>query len=304
MKQIIALLLSVLTISSLKAQVIYAEDYGDKQNPAVIFIHGGPSGNSNLFEGTTAQELADKGFYVIVYDRRGEGCSKDDNATMTFDENFEDLLSVYQKYNLSKASILAHSFGGIMATLFTDKYPEKVNALILAGALFSQQETYNHILKQAKAHFKYDSVKLTEISEIEKLDKNGAKYRKRCYEIAGELKHFTMSNPTEESKSVRLQYENSEFYKTNFRNTESPEKFYQNESRNNLDNTAVLKNIRRKGVPIFAVYGKDDGIFSVQQLSDLRKIVGPKNFSILYNCSHYLFADQRTQFIRFIEDKL
>lgn len=304
MKQIVTLLLFALTINYLNAQEIYSEDYGDNQNPAIIFIHGGPSGNSNLFEGTTAQELASKGFYVIVYDRRGEGRSKDTHATMTFNESFDDLLGVYKKYNLQKASILAHSFGGIMATLFTDKHPEKVNSLILAGALFSQQKTYNHILDKAKAHFKGNSVKLGEIEEIEKLDKNSAKYRKRCYEIAGELKHFTMPNPTEESKSVRLHYEKSVFSETNFRNLESPEKFYQNESQNNLDNRAVLKSIKRKGVSIFAVYGKNDGIFSVEQLSDLKEIVGRKNFRLIDNCSHYLFADQRIEFIRFIEEKL
>jgi proline iminopeptidase len=100
--------------------------------------------------------MADKGFYVIVYDRRGEGRSKDENATMTFNESFDDLNALYTTYKIKKAHILAHSFGGIIGTLFTDKFPEKVSSLTLAGALFTQQETYNHILKEAKEHFKND----------------------------------------------------------------------------------------------------------------------------------------------------
>jgi proline iminopeptidase len=51
----------------LKAQDLYSKAYGNPKNPPVIFIHGGPGGNATLFEGTTAQKLADKGFYVIVY---------------------------------------------------------------------------------------------------------------------------------------------------------------------------------------------------------------------------------------------
>jgi proline iminopeptidase len=69
--------------------------------------------------------MADKGFYVIVYDRRGEGRSKDENATMTFKESFDDLKQLYTTYHIKKAHILAHSFGGIIGTLFTHKFRGK-----------------------------------------------------------------------------------------------------------------------------------------------------------------------------------
>ncbi|MEF9479388.1 alpha/beta fold hydrolase [Chryseobacterium sp. 1B4] len=229
-----------------KAQNLYSKAYGEPKNPPVIFIHGGPGGNATLFEGTTAQKLADKGFYVIVYDRRGEGRSKDKSATMTFKESFEDLKGIYSAYNITKANIIAHSFGGIIGTLFTAQFPEKVKSLTLAGALFTQQETYDHILKKAKEHFKNDSVQLKEISAIENLDKNSAVYRKRCYEMAGKLGFFDMPNPTPESEMLRKEYQAGEFYKNNIRNPNSPLTFYQNEPLNNLDNTTVLKNIQKK----------------------------------------------------------
>lgn len=290
-----------LFLISVHAQNIYSKAYGNQQNPAVIFIHGGPSGNATLFEGTTAQKLADKGFYVIVYDRRGEGRSKDENATMTFKESFEDLNQLYHTYHIKKAHILSHSFGGIIGTLFTNQFPEKVQTLTLAGALFTQQETYDHILKQAKEHFKNDSVQLQEISEIESLDKNSAAYRKRCYEMASKLNFFNMPTPTQESKNLRAEYETGEFYKNNIRNHNSPIKFYQNEPLNNLNNTTILEEIKRKGIPLFAVYGKNDGIFSEKQLGNLRNIVGKKNFKLIDNCSHYLFVDQQDEFLKFIE---
>lgn len=303
MKLLFSLLFSLFLIS-LHAQSIYSKAYGKQENPAVIFIHGGPSGNATLFEGTTAQNLADKGFYVIVYDRRGEGRSKDENATMTFKESFDDLNQIYSTYHIKKAHILAHSFGGIIGTLFTDQYPEKVKTLTLAGALFTQQETYNHILNKAKEYFKNEPISLKEIDNIENLDKNSAAYRKRCYEIAGKMNFFDMPNPTPESENLRKQYKEGEFYRNNIRNTNSPLTFYQNEKRNNLDNTNVLKEIKRKGVSIFAVYGKNDGIFSQKQFNDLKNIVGKNNFKLIDNCSHYLFVDQQDEFLKFIEQKL
>ncbi|MFT3739163.1 MAG: alpha/beta hydrolase [Breznakibacter sp.] len=299
-KQLLAILSSTIFFGFLNAQNIYTKDYGNRKNPAIIFIHGGPGGNSNLFEATTAKKLADCGFYVIVYDRRGEGRSIDGNATMTFRESFEDILQVYEIHGIKKATILGHSFGGIIATLFTNLYPEKVGSLVLAGALFNQQETYDHIFKKAKEHFREDTLKIIRISSLEKIDKNSAEYRKYCYEIAGELNYFNMPDPTMESQGLRAEYEKSEFYKTNFRNHESPIKFYKNETQNNLNNKPILKSIKRKRIPVFAVYGKNDGIFSEKQLSDLRKIVGKRNFKIIDNCSHYLFVDQQNEFLEFI----
>lgn len=299
MKQVILILL-ILFFSPIEAQTIYSKDYGNKDNPPIIFIHGGPSGNATLFESTTAEVLANKGFYVIVYDRRGEGRSKDDNAAMTFKESFDDLLQIYKTYNLKKANILGHSFGGIIATLFTDQYPQKVNSLTLAGALFSQQETYDHILKVANEKLIDDPSKMKEIAEIESLNKNSAEYRKRCYDMAGELNFFNMPNPTPKSQQLRKEYSTSNFSKDNYRNPDSPLKFYKNEVQNNLDNKDVLKSIKKKGIPIFAIYGKNDGIFSEKQINDLRHITGEENFTLVDNCSHYLFVDQQNDFLKFI----
>lgn len=299
MKSFLPFLFAFLFIS-FNAQNIYSKAYGSPKNTPVIFIHGGPGENATLFEGTTAQTLADKGFYVIVYDRRGEGRSKDENASMTFKESFEDLNGIYKTYGITKANIIAHSFGGIIGTLFTRQFPEKVNSLTLAGALFTQQETYDHILKEAKEKFKNDPSKLKEIAEIESLNKSSADYRKRCYNIAGEMKFFSMPSPTDESQRLRTAYESGEIYATNIRNTESPLKFYKNESQNNLDNTTVLKEIKKSGILIFAVYGKNDGIFSAKQLNDMKNIAGKNHFKLIDNCSHYLFVDQQEEFLKFI----
>ncbi|MBK1897420.1 alpha/beta hydrolase [Chryseobacterium paridis] len=300
----IFLLFFTIFFSAIKAQTIYSKDYGNKDNPPVIFIHGGPSGNATLFESTTAEALANKGFYVIVYDRRGEGRSKDNQATMTFKESFEDLLQIYKTYNLKKANILGHSFGGIIATLFTDQYSQKVSSLTLAGALFSQQETYDHILSSAKEKFKDDPTKLKQISDIENLAKNSAEYRKSCYDIAGDMNFFTMPDPTPKSQQLRNEYNASIFFKTNYRNPASPLKFYKNESQNNLDNKSILERIKKKGVPVFAIYGKDDKIFSDKQINDLIKITGKENFTLVNNCSHYLFVDQQDEFLKFMVQHL
>jgi len=277
---------------------LYSKSYGKSENPAIIFIHGGPRGNSTLFEGTTAQKLAAEGFYVVVYDRRGEGRSIDTTATFTYQEAIADLNKIFEKYNIKKANIIAHSFGGLVGTLYTDQNPEKVNSLILAGALFSQQDTYDHILKTAKEIYKEkkDTLMLSKISKIDKLPKNSAEYRKQCYEVASKNNYFKMPFPTKEANQLRENYELSEFGKKNIRNDNAPILFYKNESKNNIDTKRILKNIKKE-VKIFAIYGKQDGIFSKNQLIDMEKIVTKQNFKIIENCSHYPFVDQQQIFI-------
>lgn len=280
---------------------IYSKSYGQSENPAILFIHGGPRGNSTLFEGTTAQKLAEKGFYVIVYDRRGEGRSIDTTATFTYQEAIKDLIELYKNYNIKKATIIAHSFGGLVGTLFTGQNPEKVNSLILAGALFSQQETYDHILKTSKKNYteRKDSLMLSEISKIEKLPKNSAQYRKQCYEVASKNNYFKMPFPTADANKLRENYELSEFDKNNIRNDNAPILFYKNESKNNIDTKPILKNLKKQ-VKLFAIYGQQDGVFSEKQLIDLEKIVKKQNFKIIENCSHYMFVDQQQIFINTI----
>jgi len=58
--------------------------------------------------------------------------------------------------------------------------------------------------------------------------------------------------------------------------------------------------IKNKHILIYAIYGKQDGIFSQNQLNDLKKIVGKKQFALIDNCSPYSFVDQQCLFLKYI----
>lgn len=303
MKKIFLLLLISVTFF-VNGQALYIKTYGNTDDQPLIFVHGGPGGNATLFEGTnTAEELSNKGFFVIVYDRRGEGRSTDPDATFTYSEAFKDLNAIYKTYNLKKVTIIAHSFGGLVATLYAEKYPQNIKALVLAGALFSQQETYNHILNSVKKTYtkENDSVMLAQVAAVENLNKNSAEYRKGCFELAGQNNFFKMPNPTNESKKLYAQYDSSIFYKTNIRNKNAPLLFYQNEKQNNIDSRPFLNKIKSNGIPIYAIYGKEDGIFSTKQINSIKNLAGENHFALLNNCSHYLFVDQQKEFLSHIE---
>ena len=282
---------------------LYVKTYGDPAKPALMYIHGGPRGNSTLFEGTTAQALADRGFYVIVYDRRGEGRSADSAASFTFDEAFTDLNALLNSLKLNKVNLLGHSFGGIVASLYSEKHPEKVQRLFLIGALVNQQQSYDHILQTALVDGREQTnpTMSQRVQAIQALDKNSAQYRGLTYQLAAELGYFRMPNPTAEYRQLTAQYQDSTAGKNNIRNDQAPVKFYQNEARVNIDTTSALKRIKASGIGLYALYGKQDGIFSEAQLSQLQQLTGPTKFALIENCSHYPFVDQQQAFLDQIE---
>lgn len=281
------------------AQKLYSVSFGHKKHPAVIFIHGGPSGNAIMFEATTAQQLAEKGLYVILYDRRGEGRSPDPSAKITYQEAFDDLNGIYKEYNLKKASLIGFSFGGLVATQFAAKYPGKINALILTSALISQQKTYDHILDSVTKTYtaKGDSEKLKKVSEIKSMDKNSAAYRKACFDQGSENGFFKVAEPAEHARKRWTDYYASDFYKNDIRNKNAPAVFYQNEPRKNIDISPELASLKQKKVKLYALYGKQDAIFSENQINKLQKLLGPGHLKFVDKASHYLFVDQQEIFL-------
>lgn len=284
-----------------QAQVIYSKAFGKPTDKPIIFLHGGPGYNGVNFEVTTAQKLADKGFYVIVYDRRGEGRSEDAKAQFTFRETFDDLDSLYIKYHLTQASLIGHSFGGIVATLFAESYPQKVKSVFLVGAPVALQETFKTIISASKTIYqaKNDSVNLKFISMLEKMDTASLEYSGYSFGHAMQNRFYTPKNPSEEAKllyamfktdSLLMKYGSKMTYK-------APKGFWEHEHYTTLDITKNLEALVRRRAKIYGLYGKDDGLYSAGQVAALQKIIGENNLEYLNDCSHNVFVDQQPRFI-------
>jgi len=282
-------------------QSIYTKTFGSSRDKPIIFLHGGPGYNCVNFEATTAQELADKGFFVIVYDRRGEGRSKDANAKFTFKETFDDLNSIYQKLSLTKATLIGHSFGGVVGALFAEANPKKVQSIILVGAPVSLQSTFKNILSKSKSIYqtKKDSVNLNYISMLENMDTASIEYSSYCFVHAMQNGFYTPKNPSVEAKNIYSKFKTDPLlvkYASQM-SYEAPQGFWKNEKYTTIDLTKTLLKIQRQKIRIYGLYGKDDGLYSVQQVTDLQNQIDSSNLKYFDNCSHNVFIDQQTEFI-------
>lgn len=305
MKLIITTILFLATLY-VNAQTIYSKAFGNSINKPIIFLHGGPGFNCVNFEATTAEQLADKGFFVIVYDRRGEGRSKDPNATFTFKETFDDLNNIYKKYKLTTATIIGHSFGGIVATLFAEKNSQKVQSIILVGAPVSLQTTFKTIISTSKNIYqtKKDSVNLNYISMLEQMDTASIEYSSYCFAHAMQNGFYSPKNPTTEAKNIYSKFRTDTLllkYASQM-SYEAPQGFWKNEKYTTIDLTKSLQAFLKQKVKIFGLYGKDDGLYSTHQVAELQKLIGAGNLKYFDNCSHNVFIDEQTQFIKAIKN--
>ena len=185
---------------------LYSKSFGKNTDPCVIFLHGGPGYNCASFEFTTAEKLAEKGFYVIVYDRRGEGRSVDPKAKFNFKESFKDIQSLYKKYNIEKSTLIGHSFGGILATKFAQKNPKLVRSVVLVSSPICFQESFKTIIDSSRHIYtnNHDKTNLKYISMLEDLDTTSLEYAVYCFAHAMQNGFYTTSSPTQEAKFMSL----------------------------------------------------------------------------------------------------
>ena len=108
---------------------LYTRDIGQGE-PAIV-LHGGP-GFDTAYLLPDLDRLAD--IYRLVYfDQRGRGKSaswvRADEVSLTTD--VEDVERVRQHFDLEAPTLLAHSWGAVLALEYALRYPTRVSRLIL-----------------------------------------------------------------------------------------------------------------------------------------------------------------------------
>lgn len=287
-----------------QAQNIYIQSFGKSTDTPVIFLHGGPGGTSIDFEIATAQNLADKGFFVILYDRRGEGRSDESEAKYTFEQTFSDLDAIYKKYNLKSASLLGHSFGGIVATKFAVQNPQKVKNIVLTGTPVNLQMSFRAILQTVKniVEAKKDSAVLTQLHFVKKQDTSSIYYSSGSFMLAMQNGLYNTKKPDSSASKYYSALMKSDMAKDYFQSLaknnykkmyNSSMGFFTNEKYTTINLVPAFDML--KDIPVYGIYGKEDGLFDSEQIAIVKGLT--KDFIYLDDCSHNVFMDQQTKFI-------
>ncbi|MFF2796717.1 alpha/beta hydrolase [Lysinibacillus xylanilyticus] len=132
----------------------------DKDNPVIIFVHGGP-GCSEIPYASKYQNLLENNFTVVNYDQRASGKSYhffEDYSNLSSDVLVDDLLAltdyISDRLGKEKVILIGHSYGTYIATQAASKAPEKFTAYVGIGQMSDQVgseiDGLNYVIQQAE----------------------------------------------------------------------------------------------------------------------------------------------------------
>ncbi len=128
-------------LPSIKANgaVLHSEAFGHPDSTMLICIHGGPGSDYRSL--LSIRNLANYGYRVVFYDQRGSGLSQRFSRDFysglglkALDMSYDDLSAVIAHYRTKQTQrvvLVGNSWGGILATAYTGRYPDLIDGLIV-----------------------------------------------------------------------------------------------------------------------------------------------------------------------------
>src|SRR5262245_54092027 len=117
---------------------MHYQEAGNEDAPPIILIHGFIS--SNLIWSHILLPLANAGFRVIAPDLPGYGYSdKPKDALYTIEEQSRAVIGLMDRLGIETATIVGASYGGAVAAMLALDYPERVEKLVLVGAVSNDE---------------------------------------------------------------------------------------------------------------------------------------------------------------------
>lgn len=123
----------------IRGKNIYTEILGENSFPALLFIHGGPGGIGVRDFIEYQGERLSKNFRVIAPDQRGVWRSQKilDNEDVSLEDIIEDFEELRKNLHINKWSVLSQSFGGYLAVIYANLYPDSIEYMVYESPSFN-----------------------------------------------------------------------------------------------------------------------------------------------------------------------
>ncbi|NIF03960.1 alpha/beta fold hydrolase [Chryseobacterium sp. Tr-659] len=250
--------------------------------PVCIFIHGGPGAWSASFENLGGNKL-ESDLSMIYYDQRGSG--KSDNSpdgNYSPDRMIEDIEEIRKQYGADKVYLLAHSFGGVLATSYALKYPDHVKGIILANCTlnlkYSLQQQINYMNELMNTDFKItDSTLLPDFIKAKNaLAKKGLDYKM----LSDHKQNIELLNSIDSKNPSTYDFAQKAF---------SIKEYWQ-------DYTPITQSI---ATPVLVITGTKDHSIGEDHYNSF---LFPNKQVVKINGGHILYYEENKQFVKAIAD--
>lgn len=128
--------------------MLHYKIYSQQHKEWVVLVHGAGGSSTIWYRQIRAYR---KKFNVLVVDLRGHGSSKLKHTAKdyTFELVSKDIIDVLDFEHIEKAHFVGVSLGTILIRQLAEHYPERIQSMILAGAVIRITPRLNILLKAA-----------------------------------------------------------------------------------------------------------------------------------------------------------
>jgi pimeloyl-ACP methyl ester carboxylesterase len=252
-------------IESKDASKIYYEAFGDERSYPIILIHP-IGGNIDIWK-HEIQFILKRGFSVIAYELRGHNKSSIGNKrNFTMYDLADDLHTLIDELKIKRCTLIGHSIGGAIASLYAKQYPQKVNAIIFINSASKRIPD-----KDLENHYTTRRIAASEgMAALAEWNKENNKDAKKTFEDQKTWNYF---------KKI--------FTKTSVEGFVAVTKALHTMPDGKEDVTLALKDSRIK---LFGIVAKDDRVF-LKLMQDMKKDIPDVEIRVIYGCDHWMIVE-------------
>ncbi|MDQ3976953.1 MAG: alpha/beta hydrolase [Thermoproteota archaeon] len=254
---------------------IYYETLGSEKSYPVILIHP-IGGNINIWEHEISFILK-KGFRIIVYEIRGHNRSSiGNNKNFTMYDMAYDLQILLDKLKIRKCTLIGHSIGGAIASIYAKEHPEKVDAIIFINSASKRIPD-----KDLEKHFTTREIATT----------------KGMVSLAEWTRKYNVDAKNTFRDLNKWNYFKDVFTKTSVEGFVAATKALYTMPDGKDDITLALKDA---DIQLFGIVGKEDKIF-VQLMEKMKKDIPRFEIKVIEGCDHWLIVENPDELDKALE---
>lgn len=282
----------------------------DKDNPVVIFVHGGPCCSEIPYVRKYQEEL-EKDFTIVHYDQRGSGKSYvfgedySEDTAVTHASDLIELTKYIESYlEKEKVIVVGHSFGTYIATLAVAQNPDIYQAYVGIGQMADSIEGELNNL--------YRCMEAAEVAGNE----DDVSYLKNLEESIAEGEIITPRNYVRKYGFAARQIDDNADYLYGFLfgteyNLLDAIRFYTASIKyqDNLiveaTNNPITELVTEINVPVYFVMGKYDGMTSPESAKKYLDNItgeGTKEIVLFEESAHYPQFEEEQEFHEWMKD--
>lgn len=252
-------------IESSDASKIYYESFGDERSYPIILIHP-IGGNIDIWE-HEIQFILKRGFRVIAYELRGHNkTSIGSKRDFTMYDLADDLHILIDELKIKRFTLIGHSIGGAIGSLYAKQYPHNVDAIIFINSVSKRISD-----KDLEKHYTTRKIAASEgMAALAEWNKENNKDAKKTFEDQKTWNYF---------KEI--------FTKTSVEGFVAATKALYTMPDGKEDVTLALKDGRIK---LFGIVANDDRVF-LKLMQDMKKDIPDLEIRVIYGCDHWMIVE-------------